>query len=79
MANMWKRFLRITAPAAPRWIAEVIEETVPGQYLVAIVPTGSFLNVTGPQAQYANDERVLVQGTEIVDTAPRGDVVQIEV
>ena len=75
MANLWKRFERLTNPPAPLWVANVLQETSPGQYRVALLPGLDAVNVTGPQYQYGVGERVIVQGTAIVDQGPAGNVV----
>lgn len=79
MANLWKQFERLTNPPAPRWVATVIQETAPGQYQVALLPSGATVNVTGSPSQYAVGARVIVQATEIVDQGPTGSVVLVSV
>ena len=80
--NLWKSFDRLMQTGGPRYIGEVtaVNSSFGDQRCtVSLLPGGAEIEVTGTGRELEIGQRWLVQDGRIIDDAPTGTVLMIDV
>lgn len=80
--NLWREFERAVRTGGPRYIGDVtaVNSTFGDQRCtVTLIPGGSSIEVTGVGRGLEIGQRWLIQDGKIIDDAPGGSVINVDI